>query len=84
MLLFFLFQFMAQVSHSLTRKNAEKSLREQTDEPLRLAIKNNHYECAQFLLESGANPNTRYSEGTELCLVEPEELSFINLLVCFI
>lgn len=53
------------------------------DEPLRLAIKNNHYECAKLLLEKGANPNTVYFLGSELNLAcnSPINLKFIELLL---
>lgn len=55
------------------------------DEPLRLAIKNNHFECAKLLLEKGANPNTIYFMGTELNLActLPSNVKFIELLLQF-
>lgn len=30
------------------------------DEPLRIAIRNDHFELAELLLKHGANPNARY------------------------
>ena len=53
------------------------------DEPLRLAIKNGHYEAARTLLEHGANPNTRYFLGSEINLVSPLDTQFLELLLTF-
>lgn len=54
------------------------------DEPLRLAILQNHFECAKLLLESGANPNMRYFDGPQLSLLNPTtDLPYIRLLVTF-
>lgn len=36
------------------------------DEPLRLALKNKHFELARLLLEYGADPNKRYFFGAEI------------------
>lgn len=51
------------------------------DEPLRLAVKNGHYECADMLLRHGANPNARYFLGAEINLVGPLNVSFLELLL---
>lgn len=51
------------------------------DEPLRLAVKNGHYECADMLLRHGANPNARYFLGAEINLVGPLNVRFIELLL---
>lgn len=51
------------------------------DEPLRLAIKNGHYDCADLLLSHGANPNARYFLGAEINLVGPLNISFLELLL---
>ncbi|XP_041970434.1 ankyrin-3-like [Aricia agestis] len=52
-----------------------------TDEPLRLAIRNKHYDVARLLLEHGADPNKRYFFGSEINLVsEPE---YLELLLMF-
>jgi len=53
------------------------------DEPLRLALKNGHYDCARLLLEHGANPNTRYFLGCELNLISPLQTKFMELLLTF-
>lgn len=53
------------------------------DEPLRLAIRNRHYEIAKLLLEHGANPNTRYFFGSEINLVSPTDIEFMRLLLTF-
>ncbi|XP_014676686.1 PREDICTED: ankyrin-1-like [Priapulus caudatus] len=51
------------------------------EEPLRLAIKGGHYECAEFLLEHGADPNARYFLGSEINMVHPEDTVFLELLL---
>uniref|UniRef100_T1IPD0 SOCS box domain-containing protein n=1 Tax=Strigamia maritima TaxID=126957 RepID=T1IPD0_STRMM len=51
------------------------------EEPLRLAIKNGHFESARFLLENGANPNARYFLGSEINLVNPLDVRFLELLL---
>ena len=53
------------------------------EEPLRLALKNGHYDCARFLLENGANPNTRYFLGSEINLINPLNTKFLDLLLAF-
>ncbi|XP_037977659.2 ankyrin-3 [Plutella xylostella] len=51
------------------------------DEPLRLAIRNKHYEEARLLLEHGADPNKRYFFGSEINLVSDPE--YLELLLTF-
>lgn len=51
------------------------------DEPLRLAIKNSHYECAEMLLKNGADPNARYFLGAEINLISPLNIKFLELLL---
>ncbi|XP_050358564.1 ankyrin-3-like isoform X2 [Nymphalis io] len=51
------------------------------DEPLRLAIRNRHYEVARLLLEHGADPNKRYFFGSEINLVSDPE--YLELLLMF-
>ncbi|XP_049883859.1 ankyrin repeat domain-containing protein 50-like [Pectinophora gossypiella] len=51
------------------------------DEPLRLAIRNKHYDCARLLLEHGADPNKRYFFGSEINLVSDPE--YLELLLTF-
>ncbi|XP_066991443.2 ankyrin repeat domain-containing protein 65 [Anabrus simplex] len=53
------------------------------DEPLRLAIRNRHAEVARLLLEHGADPNKRYFFGSEINLVSPMDLEFMQLLLAF-
>lgn len=43
------------------------------DEPLRLALRNRHYEVARLLLERGADPNKRYFFGSEINLATDVE-----------
>lgn len=59
------------------------SIRDGADEPLRLAILQNHYECAKLLLESGADPNTDYFDGSQINLLDPKDLTYIRLLLDF-
>lgn len=51
------------------------------DEPLRLAVKNGHYEVAEILLQNGADPNARYFLGAEINLVSPLNTRFLELLL---
>lgn len=77
----------------LLRQGARVDYREDTDdpfprtllcdEPLRLAIRNRHLEIARMLLEHGANPNKRYFFGSEINLVSPLDVEFLNLLLMF-
>lgn len=48
-----------------------------SDEPLRLAVKNGHYDCAVLLLEHGADPNAKYFLGSEVNLLPPGETEFL-------
>lgn len=54
---------------------------EDMEEPLRLAIKGGHCDCAEFLLDNGANPNARYFLGGEINMVHPEDFVFTELLL---
>lgn len=51
------------------------------DEPLRLAIKNGHYQVAEILLKNGADPNARYFLGSEINLISPLNTKFLGLLL---
>ncbi|CAI5454781.1 unnamed protein product [Caenorhabditis angaria] len=57
--------------------------RENIDEPLRLAIKNGHYDCARLLLMNGANPNALYFDGPEITQISPLDTNFLELLLEF-
>ncbi|CAB3399594.1 unnamed protein product [Caenorhabditis bovis] len=57
--------------------------RENIDEPLRLAIKNGHYDCARLLLSNGANPNALYFDGPEITQISPLDTNFLELLLEF-
>ncbi|VDM55515.1 unnamed protein product [Angiostrongylus costaricensis] len=61
--------------------NGKYPSRENIDEPLRLAIKNGHYECARLLLQNGASPNAIYFDGPEITHVSPLDTNFIELLL---
>ncbi|CAL4067086.1 unnamed protein product [Meganyctiphanes norvegica] len=56
---------------------------ESTDEPLRLAIKHDHYDAAKLLLENGANANTRYFFGAEINLINPLNTKMLQLLLMY-
>ncbi|OWA52632.1 putative Ankyrin-3 [Hypsibius exemplaris] len=52
------------------------------DEPLRLAIKNGHFDCAELLLKRGANANAKYFLGSEINFVDPvTQPDFLDLLL---
>ncbi|XP_075678600.1 uncharacterized protein LOC113798829 isoform X3 [Dermatophagoides pteronyssinus] len=51
------------------------------DEPLRLAIKNGHLECAEILLKNGADPNARYFLGSEINLISPLNVMCLEMLL---
>lgn len=53
------------------------------DEPLRLAIKNGHLDCAELLLKSGADANARYFLGSEINLISPLNVLFLEMLLKF-
>ncbi|KHJ95169.1 ankyrin repeat protein [Oesophagostomum dentatum] len=70
-----------QYETPVMEENGKYPSRENIDEPLRLAIKNGHYECARLLLENGANPNAIYFDGPEITVVSPLDTNFIELLL---
>ncbi|WKY02140.1 hypothetical protein Q1695_015841 [Nippostrongylus brasiliensis] len=61
--------------------NGKYPSRQNVDEPLRLAIKNGHYDCARLLLENGASPNAIYFDGPEITHISPMDTHFIELLL---
>ncbi|CAI4230352.1 unnamed protein product [Auanema sp. JU1783] len=62
-------------------ENGKYPSRDNVDEPLRLAIKNGHFDCARLLLENGATPNAVYFDGPEITHVSPLDTHFIELLL---
>ncbi|KAI1702730.1 ankyrin repeats (3 copies) domain-containing protein [Ditylenchus destructor] len=80
-LLKLLLQYMARVCY-VDPKDAKKEfpLRESVDEPLRMAIRRGHYECARLLLDNGADPNAKYFDGPEITHVSPLDTHFLRLL----
>uniref|UniRef100_A0AC35TJ86 SOCS box domain-containing protein n=1 Tax=Rhabditophanes sp. KR3021 TaxID=114890 RepID=A0AC35TJ86_9BILA len=67
------------VEESDTKK--QFPMREGCDEPLAMAIRRGHYECAKLLLECGADPNARYFSGPEITHIPPTETHFLRLLL---
>lgn len=51
------------------------------DEPLSLALKRGHLNCAELLLKNGADPNAHYFMGSEINLVSVLKISCIKLLL---
>ncbi len=93
-----LLQYMAKVCYvdSGQKDAAERfPMRDSIDEPLRLAIRHGHFDCARLLLENGADPNVRletgsviyqvfqakYFDGAEITQVRPTDVHFLQLLV---
>lgn len=72
---------MAKVCRSLVGNDAGITHVSCTEERLRLAIKNGHYECARFLLQNGADPSSRYFSDPEMSLMYHEDANLIALLV---
>ncbi|KJH49142.1 ankyrin repeat protein [Dictyocaulus viviparus] len=72
-----------QYETPVMNENGKYPSRENIDEPLRLAIKNGHYECARLLLENGACPNAIYFDGPEITHVSPLDINFLELLLKF-
>uniref|UniRef100_A0A0K0E1I5 SOCS box domain-containing protein n=2 Tax=Strongyloides stercoralis TaxID=6248 RepID=A0A0K0E1I5_STRER len=58
-------------------------LRDGVDEPLAMAIRRGHFECAKYLLDSGADPNTKYFDGPEITHISATETKFIHLLLTY-
>uniref|UniRef100_A0A915JJ09 Ankyrin n=1 Tax=Romanomermis culicivorax TaxID=13658 RepID=A0A915JJ09_ROMCU len=54
-----------------------------SEEPLRLAIRNGHFDCARLLLENGADVNAHYFLGTEINLIPPNDAKFLKLLLMY-
>uniref|UniRef100_A0A914C6S9 SOCS box domain-containing protein n=2 Tax=Acrobeloides nanus TaxID=290746 RepID=A0A914C6S9_9BILA len=79
-----LLEYMARVCY-VEPKDLQKDfpVRESVDEPLRLAIRRGHYDCAKLLLENGADPNARYFDGPEITQISPLDTDFLELLLKF-
>lgn len=75
-----LLQSGARVNFHLYRED-DCLKKSQPEEPLRLAIRNNHVEIARLLLEHGADANRRYFFGTQINLVT--DYKFLQLLLNF-
>ncbi|MFH4980009.1 hypothetical protein AB6A40_006718 [Gnathostoma spinigerum] len=75
-----LIEYEAHLSDFSTRDGEQRSA---PDEPLRLALKNGHYECARLLLSSGVDVNKRYGDGHEISLIDIEDTQSLRLLLAY-
>ncbi|KAK7079079.1 hypothetical protein SK128_021840 [Halocaridina rubra] len=73
----------AQVNFNIPPEDEDDFPTDVGDEPLRLALKHDHYEAAKLLLEHGANPNARYFFGSEINLVNPLNTQLLHLLLSY-
>ncbi|KAH7693198.1 Protein M60.7, partial [Aphelenchoides avenae] len=79
-----LLEYMARVCYvDPIEEKKDFPLRQSVDEPLRMAIRNGHFECAKLLLEHDANPNAKYFEGPEITQISPLDTHFLRLLLAF-
>lgn len=73
----------AQVNFNIPPEDEYEFPTDAGDEPLRLALKHDHFEAAKLLLEHGANPNSRYFFGSEINLVNPLNTQLLHLLLSY-
>uniref|UniRef100_A0A915E4V2 SOCS box domain-containing protein n=1 Tax=Ditylenchus dipsaci TaxID=166011 RepID=A0A915E4V2_9BILA len=83
-LLKLLLEYMAKVCY-VDPKDSKKDfpLRDSVDEPLRMAIRRGHFECARLLLENGADANAKYFDGPEITHISPLDTHFLRLLLSY-
>lgn len=78
-LLEFLIQNGARVRFTdLRRQNQLNTI---ADEPLSMALKRGHLDCAEILLKAGADPNAEYFMGHEINLINILDLRSMELLL---
>lgn len=78
-LLEFLIENGARVCFTDLRR--QSNLNTIADEPLSMALKRGHIECAEILLKAGADPNAEYFMGHEINLINILDLRSMELLL---
>ncbi len=64
-----------------SKGNLSKTLSSLTVNPLSLALENDHADCAELMLQNGANPNTKYFLGYEINMIPMENTSCLDMLL---